>query len=83
MSKVLVEVTLPAADRAYDVYIPLESKIGEVLRLLSGILTDLADDKYKATDCDLLCDADTGAILDVDKIVAELGIKNGSRLLLI
>jgi hypothetical protein len=82
MSKVLVEIKLPAADRTYDVYIPLESRTGEVLQLLSLMLTDLADGKYKATENDILCDADTGRILDANKIIGELGIKNGSRLML-
>ncbi|MCL1790060.1 MAG: hypothetical protein FWG40_01665 [Peptococcaceae bacterium] len=83
MSKVLVEITLPAAERVFDAYIPLESKMSEVIKLLSGMLTDLAESKYTSTGSDILCDAATGTIYDVDKIVAELGIKNGSRLLLI
>ena len=83
MSKVLVEVMLPAADRTYDVYIPLESKTSEVIKLLSGMFAEMAEGKYQATDSDILCDAETGTIFDVNRIIAELGIKNGSRLLLI
>jgi hypothetical protein len=83
MSKVLVEVTLPAAEKTFDVYIPLESKVGEVLKLLGGIMTDLSDGKFMSTNNDVLCDAVTGTIFDIDRVIAELGIKNGSRLLLI
>lgn len=83
MSKALVELILPAAESSFDVYIPLESKIGDVLNLLCGIFNDLAEGKYKASGNDVLCDATTGIIFDVNKVVAELGIKNGSKLMLI
>ena len=82
-NKVLVEILVPAAAQKYDVYIPLESKMSEVVIMVAGALSDLSNGKYKATNEAILCDADTGAIFDVNIEVAELGIKNGSHLMLI
>lgn len=82
-NKVLVEILVPAAAQKYDVYIPLESKMSEVVVMVAGALSDLSNGKYKATNEAILCDADTGAIFDVNIEVAELGIKNGSHLMLI
>lgn len=83
MNKALIEVVLPAADMKFDVYIPLESKMSEVLALVSGVLNDLSGGKYKATENAVLCDAETGIIFNINMVVAELGIRNGSKLMLI
>ncbi|MCM3476960.1 MULTISPECIES: methyltransferase [Bacillaceae] len=83
MNKVLVEICLPAANQSFDVYIPLESRMSEVLVLVSSLLSDLSDGKYKATQDAILCDAETGIIFNINMTVFELGIKNGSKLMLI
>ena len=81
--KALVEISVPAAAQKYDVYIPLESKMSEVVAMVAGALSDLSEGSYKATADAVLCDADTGIIYNVNMEVAELGIKTGSRLMLI
>jgi hypothetical protein len=83
MNKVLVEIFLPAAGMSFDVYIPLESKMSEVLVLVSSLLSDLSDGKYKASGSAVLCDAESGIIYNINMAVAELGIQNGSRLMLV
>lgn len=82
-NKALVEITVPAAAQKYDVFIPLESRMSEVIKMVAGALSDLSGGKYKATDDAILCDAETGSIFNINMEVAELGIKNGSRLMLI
>jgi hypothetical protein len=83
MNKILVEIMLPAAGKTYDVYIPLQSRIGEIINLLAGIFSDLADGDYKPVQTNLLCDAETGIIFDMNKSPADLALKNGSKLMLI
>lgn len=82
-NKALVEISIPAAAQKYDVFIPLDSKMSEVVKMIASALSDLSDGKYKATDEVILCDADTGIIFNVNMEVAELGIRTGSRLMLI
>ena len=82
-NKVLVEIIVPASSQKYDVYIPLDCKMSEVLSMVANALTDLSNGRYKATSETVLCDADTGTIFNINTEVAELGIKNGSRLMLI
>ena len=81
--KALVEISVPATGQKYDVYIPLESKMSEVVTMVAAALNDLSGGSYKATSEAILCDADTGIIFNVNMEVAELGIKTGSRLMLI
>lgn len=82
-NKALVEIFVPAAAQKFDVYIPLESRMSDVIKLVSNALSDLSDGKYKATEDSILCDANTGIIFNINVEVAELGIKTGSRLMLI
>lgn len=81
--KVLVEVAVPAADEKYDVFIPLKSKMRDVIKMVACALTELSNGKYKAADDAVLCDAQTVIIFNINIEVAELGIKNGSQLMLI
>ena len=83
MDKVLVEVFLPAAGISYDIYIPLNSRMSEVLRLVARVIEDLSKGKYKYTSETTLCDRSSGIIFNINLSVAELGIKNGSKLMLI
>lgn len=81
--KVLVEIFIPAAGASYDVYIPLASKMGDVLLLVAHALSELSAGKYQAGEDAVLCDARTGSVYDMNMPVAELSICNGSRLMLI
>ncbi|MCQ2495539.1 MAG: methyltransferase [Lachnospiraceae bacterium] len=82
-SKALVEVRVPASGEKYDVLIPLDSKIGEITRLISKIITDLSNGKYQAGEDAILCNADNGIIYDVNVEAAEQNIRTGQRLMLI
>jgi len=82
-NKALVELMVPAADRTFDVFIPLDSRMSVVRTLISSVVNEMSEGKFKANDSTVLCDPDSGAILDVNMLATDLGIKNGSRLMLI
>lgn len=82
-NKALVEIVVPATSHEYDVYIPLDCKMSDVIKMVAAAISDLSEGKYKATEEAVLCDADSGIIYNVNIEVAELGIKTGSRLMLI
>lgn len=82
-NKVLVEVSVPAATAKFDVFIPIDCVMGDVLKLLSSTLSELTAGKYKAISDAVICELTTGKILDVNMVVADLNIKNGTQLMLI
>ncbi len=82
-NKALVEISVPSCGMKFDVYIPLASRMSDVLAMTASALSELSDGKYKATFDAVLCDADSGMIYNIDMAVEELGIHNGSRLMLI
>lgn len=81
--KVLVEIAVPASAQKFDVYIPLHGRMNEVVIMVAAALSDLSEGYYKAADDAILCDAETGIIYNINMEVCELGIQNGSRLMLI
>lgn len=83
MDKILVEVYLPAANRSYDVYIPLKSKLHQIIALLAGTFTELSFGYFTASEDVVICDKVTGTIFNINMSAEELGLKNGSKLMLI
>ena len=83
MHKILVEIYNPASNNTYDVFIPLKSPVFEVVYLLSNTISELSQDQYKANEQSILCDRQTGDLFDINKTIEELGLKNGSKLMLL
>ena len=83
MKRFLVEIYLPVSDFCYDVSIPSNSKIHEVIDLLGKPLSDLSGGMYIATADSVICTRENGEALDINLSVEEAGIKNGSKLMLI
>lgn len=83
MNKILTEILLPASGEVYDVRIPSDSRVAEVTVLIAKQLERLSNGLFVANSTTVLCDRESGQILDINKFVAELGIENGSKLMLI
>ncbi len=83
MDSILVEVYLPATQKAYDIRIPRLCMMWEVTELVSKALSELSEGLYNATDKAVLCDRVNGTLYNINLSVEELGLTNGSRLMLI
>lgn len=83
MTKVTLEVYLPAALRTFDVQVSIDARLSRVTELAAKALGDLSGGLYAADSGSVLCRRETGEILNVNMTVWELGIQNGSRLMLI
>lgn len=83
MDKILVELYVPILEASYDVFIPPQPQMADVLQLMSKAVMELSEGRFVPNDSTALCDRMTGSILDVSKTALELNIKNGSKLMLI
>lgn len=83
MNKILIELYLPASGATYDVRIPAGTRIGELIPLLENALADMEYGYYIPDSNTVLCDRNTGVVLDVNLTANEMGIINGARLMLI
>lgn len=83
MNKIIVEIRIPAIGKVYDAKLPKDIQIWEATKLLSGMIASVHEGLYAKANCAVLCDYDTGAVLDANKLVCESGLTNGSRVLVI
>jgi len=82
-NKILVEVIVPEIDEKFDVYIPVNRKIGNVIRLLNKAIFELSNGSFTENTQTVLYDKKTGKMFPVDNLVRESGIENGSTIVLL
>lgn len=83
IEKVLVEISIPVVDRSYDVYLPLDTPLSDVLVMLCSVFNELCKGQALFNENTVLCDSSTGDILNNNLKIYELGIQNGKKLMLI
>lgn len=81
-NKVLVEVVVPVLEESYDVYIPINRKVGNVIGLLSKIISDLSGGYFVANETNSLYSGDNGDRYPVNTYIFDTDIRNGSKIIL-
>ena len=82
-NKVLLEVYIPSIEKEYDIFVPVNKKIGTIKKMIETGITDLTDDVYSISDDTNLYSKDTGNMYDVNVKLIDTDLKNGSRIILI
>lgn len=82
-NKILIELSIPLIEKTYDLYIPINKKIGTVKKLIEEGLIELTDNAYIVKEGSNFYSMETGEVYDVNKTVRETDLKNGSRIILI
>ncbi len=82
-NKILIELEIPLLEKKFDLFIPINKKIGTVKRLIEESLKDLTDTNYEIKEDTNLYSKDTGDIYDVNKTVRDTDLQNGSRVILL
>lgn len=83
MDKVLIDIFLPAINRSFEVYIPLDSKFYEITPLVSKMLSELSNGLFISGDDSILYERKTGNILNINMSARQLNIKNWDNLMLL
>lgn len=82
-NKILVELEIPLIEVKYDMFIPINKKVGTIKSLIERSLIELTDMAYIPRPDTNLYSKETGDIYDVNKTVRDTDLKNGSRVILI
>lgn len=82
-NKILICLYIPLIEKSYDLFIPINKKIGTVKRLIEEGLVELTSNSYIIKENTNLYSKDTGEIYDVNLTVRNTDLKNGSKLILI
>ena len=82
MEKILVEVSLPAANLVYDLFVPDTMQIGMLTMLTASVFSKLSGGVYGASLQTVLCEKKTGKEYDVNARIRDTDICNGTKLIL-
>lgn len=83
MNKILVEVSVPTIEKTFDIFIPVNKKIGHAIIQISQGVSELTDGAYIAKKNAILCNKLNGSIYNPNIIVKDSGLMNGSKVMLI
>lgn len=82
-NKVLVSLSIPEIDKKFDLYLPINKKVGNIINLLSKTISELTDGEFIASNSDSLYNAITNEKYQSDILLANTNIRNGSELVLL
>ena len=82
-NRVLVNLLVPEIGNNFDVFLPVNKKIGNIIILLNKALNELTGGDYKLDSNNLLYNVETKKIYEFDVLLANTDIRNGTKLLLI
>ncbi|MCI8588616.1 MAG: hypothetical protein HFG40_03085 [Bacilli bacterium] len=82
-NKVLVRLVVPEIDNIYDIYLPINKKIGNIILLLNKAISELSGGDFPLSEFNKLYNATTNTKYDPDLLLANTDIKNGTKLILL
>lgn len=82
MDKILVRLYVPALEKQYDVKIPANRKIANVISLLTQAVSDLSEGQFDINKSHVLYDKLTGKEYSIMDSVSETNIKSGKEIIL-
>ena len=83
MDKVLVKVYVPMLEGVYDVWIPSNKKIYEIIILLSRAISELSEGDYDPIAVPSLYDKISAQEFDLNSFLKDTTIRNGTEVILI
>ncbi len=83
MDKVLVEINVPMVEVTYNVWLPTNRRIYNIINLLLKSIKELNNNSIITTAKPLLYDEITSTPYNINLTIKDTNIRNGSRLILI
>lgn len=83
MNKVQVIIFVPMLDQEYEVLIPCNKKVGNVVKLAVKAISDLSDNAFPLKNNAILYNQQSGQAYDFNQTIRDCGIRNGTKLILI
>ncbi len=83
MEKILVNIFVPILNRSFDIYIPCQIQLAEIIPQIQKAIIELSDGYFYEDKSNSICRRETGEICDGNKSAIELDIHIGEKLMLI
>ena len=82
-NKINVDVFVPSLNETYNLFIPVNKTVGEVVQLVCKAVNELTDGEYPISNNLSLIDLDSGVSYNFEFSIKDNKVKNGSRLVLL
>jgi len=82
MNKIFITIEVPSIEQNFDLFIPINKKMGTIKKYIIQSIYELTDGILKNRNY-LFFDVDTGIKYRNDIYVKDCGIKNGARIIMI
>lgn len=81
-NKVLVHLLIPEIDESYDIFVPINIRIGTVIKLLNKSLVELTNGIYQEKSGRKLYNVADSSVYDINLLVRNTNIRNGVTIIL-
>lgn len=81
-NKILVELIVPELDEKFDLYIPINKKVGNIIVLLNRALKEISNGVYINSNKSCIYNQNTGEKYPMDILVRETNIRNAACLII-
>ena len=79
-NKILVQILIPEIDEVYDLFIPINIRIGMVIKLLNESLSEVSNGLYVVKNNRKIYNTVDANPYPFNKLVRETNIRNGSKI---
>ena len=80
--RVYVIVELPILDKKYELLVPIDRRIHDLITVLKKAIPELTSDFYEKRE-PVLMSKTSGDVYDMNAVIKNTNIKNGTRVILI
>jgi hypothetical protein len=81
--KVLVKLIVPEVDSVYDIYLPINKKMGNIIILLNKAINDITNGSFPIANTNKLYNVRTNKQYDSNILLYNTDIRNGTYLVLV
>lgn len=83
MKKVLVSVYVLSLDKTYDILLPINLSMKDVIDLIKSAIVEMSNGVFVNSNDSKLYEGNTGKLVNINNIVKFSGIRNGCKLMLV
>ncbi|MBE6155828.1 MAG: hypothetical protein E7164_03620 [Firmicutes bacterium] len=80
-NKLLIRLIVPEIDSNYDLFIPVNVRVGTIIKLINKSLAELTNGIFEPNNKRRLYDSMNPVAYDVDLLVRQTNIRNGSNVI--
>jgi len=80
--RVYVIVEMPVLDKKYELLVPIDRRIHDLITVLKKAIPELSSDYYERRE-PVMISKTSGDVYDMNVVIKNTNIKNGTRLILI